>query len=149
MNAKIQGINLGAGITRFSINMMKEYNLSAAGYQFFPGTEEDCLTTFEQAVANNEWLVVPLWKPQFLHHKYNIRELKEPKGCLGVVDRAVMLLREDKQHLFTKEQVAKLDSLTFSNDIIAELDYQVSRENKALDEVTLQWLITNGIIEKG
>jgi glycine betaine/proline transport system substrate-binding protein len=148
MNSKIQGINPGAGITRFSIKMMEEYNLSSVGYQFFPGTEEDCFTTFEQAVANKEWLVVPLWKPQFLHHKHNIRELKEPKGCLGVVDRAVMLLREDKQHLFTKAQMTKLDSLAFSNDIIAELDYQVSRKNKALDEVTLQWLIANGVIDK-
>ncbi len=32
-----------------------------------------------------------LWKPQFLHYRYDIRELKEPKGLLGIVDRAVLL----------------------------------------------------------
>ncbi|GAM74596.1 L-proline glycine betaine binding ABC transporter protein proX [Vibrio ishigakensis] len=65
MNKDIQGINPGAGITRFSIKMMEEYGLSEAGYRFHTGSEEDCFGAFERAVANKEWLVVPLWKPQF------------------------------------------------------------------------------------
>ncbi|QIA66140.1 glycine/betaine ABC transporter [Vibrio astriarenae] len=146
MSPKIQGINPGAGITRFSIKMMKEYGLSDAGYQFFTGTEEDCFSAFENAVANKEWVVVPLWKPQFLHYRYDIREIKDPKGLLGIVDRAVLLLREDKKSLFTSEQLQKLDSLKFSNDIIAELDYKVCREGKPQDEVTHDWLVEQGII---
>lgn len=147
MNTTIQGINPGAGITRFSIKMMDEYQLSDAGYEFLTGTEEDCFSAFEQAVANNEWLVVPLWKPQFLHHKYKIRELEEPKRLLGIVDRAVMLIRDDKKALLAKEQLEKLDNLSFSNDIIAALDYQISRKNKPLDEVTHQWLVENKLIK--
>ncbi|MFA0520887.1 glycine betaine ABC transporter substrate-binding protein, partial [Vibrio sp. 10N.222.55.E8] len=58
MNAQIQGINPGAGITRFSIEMMKEYGLSDAGYEFFTGTEDDCFRAFEDAVAKQEWVVV-------------------------------------------------------------------------------------------
>lgn len=140
MNKDIQGINPGAGITRFSIKMMEEYGLSEAGYLFHTGSEEDCFGAFERAVANKEWLVVPLWKPQFLHHKYKIREVIEPKGLLGIVDRAVLLLREDRSKQFTAEQLAKLDSLRFSNEIIAELDYKVCREGQELDLVTRQWL---------
>lgn len=146
MNSTIQGINPGAGITRFSIQMMKEYGLSDAGYEFFPGSEDDCFNAFESAVANNEWVVVPLWKPQFLHYRYDIRELKEPKGLLGIVDRAVLLLRDDKKHLFSEQQIQTLDSLRFSNDIIAELDYKVCREGKPQDEVTRGWLIEQGLI---
>lgn len=140
MNKQIQGINPGAGITRFSIKMMNAYGLSNAGYRFYTGSEEDCFSVFEQAVKNKEWVVVPLWKPQFLHHKYNIREISEPEGLLGIVDRAVLLLRQDKSINFTQEQLETLDDLKFSNEIIAELDYQVSREGKAIDEVTKQWL---------
>jgi glycine betaine/proline transport system substrate-binding protein len=144
MKSDIQGITPGAGITRFSIKMMDEYGLSKAGYKFHTGTEDDCIGAFENAVKNKEWIVVPLWKPQFLHYRYNIREIKEPKGLLGIVDRAVLLLREDKKSLFTDEQLKTLDSLRFSNDIIAELDYKVSRENRPLDEVTKEWLESNG-----
>ncbi len=63
MRPKIQGINSGAGITRFSIQMMEEYGLSKAGYEFFTGSEDDCFSTFEDAAANKEWVIVPLWKP--------------------------------------------------------------------------------------
>lgn len=143
MNRRIQGINPGAGITRFSIKMMNSYGLTRAGYTFYTGSEEDCFTAFEAAIENKEWVVVPLWKPQFLHHKHNIREISEPKGLLGVIDRAVLLLRQDKSIDFTQEQIKQLDSLKFSNEIIAALDYQVSREGKAIDEVTKQWLINH------
>lgn len=136
----IQGINPGAGISRFSKEMMEAYGLSNAGYRFHTGSEEDCFGTFERAVAEQKWVVVPLWKPQFLHYKYLIREIQEPKGLLGIVDRAVLLLREDRAHLFTSEQLDQLDNLRFSNEIIAALDYQVCREGKALDEVTRAWL---------
>ncbi|CAM4295759.1 glycine betaine ABC transporter substrate-binding protein [Vibrio neonatus] len=140
MNKDIQGINAGAGITRFSIQMMEEYGLSAAGYRFHTGTEQDCFSAFEQAVAEKQWLIVPLWKPQFLHHKYAIREVIEPKGLLGIVDRAVLLLREDQAKVFSQEQLDILDRLRFSNEIIAELDYKVSREGREIDQVTREWL---------
>jgi glycine betaine/proline transport system substrate-binding protein len=146
IKSSIQGITPGAGITRFSIKMMDEYGLNNAGYQFFTGTENDCFNAFESAVEKKEWVVVPLWKPQFLHYKYNIREIKEPKGLLGIVDRAVLLLRDDRKHLFSEEQLKRLDTLRFSNDIIAELDYQVCRENKELDDVTKAWLLSNAFL---
>lgn len=145
MKAQIQGINPGAGITRFSIQM-KEYELSDSGYEFFTGSEGDCFDAFESTVANKEWVIVPLWKPQFLHYRYDIREIKEPKGLLGIVDRAVLLLRNDKKSLFSEEQIQKLDSLRFSNDIIAELDYKVCREGKSQDAVTHAWLVEKGLI---
>jgi len=139
----IQGINAGTGITRFSLKMMEECGLNAGGYTFLTGTEEDCFSAFEHAVENKEWIVVPLWKPQFLHYRHNIRELREPKGLLGIVDRAVLLLREDKKSLFTKEELQTLDSLRFSNELIAELDHQVSRCNEPLDQVTQKWLTSH------
>ncbi|WDQ16778.1 glycine betaine ABC transporter substrate-binding protein [Rhodopirellula sp. P2] len=145
LNRDIQGINPGAGITRFSIQMMDEYGLNEAGYQFHPGTEEDCFGAFERAVETKQWLVVPLWKPQFLHHQHAIRELVEPKGLLGTVDKAVLLLRQDKQSMFSKDQLQTLDRLKFSNEIIAELDHRVCREGQSLDQVTGNWLATHPV----
>ena len=56
------------------------------------------------------------------------------------IDRAVILLREDRKSLFSEAQLSRLEALRFSNDIIAELDYKVCRENQPLDEVTRRWL---------
>lgn len=146
MQPIIQGINAGAGISRFSVVMMQAYGLSDAGYMFLTGTEEACFSAFEQAVKNKEWVIVPLWKPQFLHYRHQIRELVEPKGLLGGVDKAVLLLRDDKKSLFTSAQLALLNECQFSNDIIAALDYRVCRDNKPIDEVTKDWLVQNKMV---
>ncbi|MGY4647401.1 glycine betaine ABC transporter substrate-binding protein [Mycobacterium sp. URHB0021] len=81
MECLIQGINPGAGISRFSSAMVVEYGLSAAGYEFRTGAEEQCFGRFEDAVAKGRWVVIPPWHPQWLHHRYRIRELREPKGA--------------------------------------------------------------------
>jgi glycine betaine/proline transport system substrate-binding protein len=143
MSRDIQGINPGAGITRFSIHMMVAYGLEEVGYRFHTGSEKACFDAFEQAVEHQQWVVVPLWQPQFLHHKHRIRDLDDPRGLLGGVDRAVLLLRDDRRVRFTPEQLARLDALRFSNAIIAELDHQVQREGQCLDAVTRAWLDTH------
>ncbi len=80
---------------------------------------------------------MPLWKPPFLHH---ISEIKDPKGLLGTVGKAVTLLRKDRYSLFTSDQLSELDSLQYGNDLIADLDFQVCREGWSLDEVTADQL---------
>jgi glycine betaine/proline transport system substrate-binding protein len=50
MERRIQGINPGAGISRFSEAMVQAYGLADAGYHFRPGTEAECFDGYEQAV---------------------------------------------------------------------------------------------------
>ena len=140
MNKKIQGIGPGAGITRFSIKMMDEYGLKKAGYTFKTGTQNDCIGAYEDAVKKKEWVIVPLWQPQFLHYTYKIRDIKDPKGLLGIVDRAVLLVNKKKlEETFTPEQVEILDQIVLSNEVISELDYMVNREGLSEDEAVRKW----------
>lgn len=140
MNKKIQGIGLGAGITRFSIRMMDDYSLKSAGYEFYTGTQGDCINAFKNAVDKNEWIVVPLWQPQFLHHTYEIRELVDPRGLLGSIDKAVLLCAENKaKSLFTKSQIELLNNIILSNEIISELDYYHIVDDLSEDEAVKKW----------
>ncbi|WP_428718893.1 glycine betaine ABC transporter substrate-binding protein [Undibacterium curvum] len=149
MNRVIQGIGPGAGITRFSIKMMEQYGLTNAGYEFRTGTEADCVRAFEDAVKEKKWVVVPLWWPQFLHYRYKIRELSDPKSLLGGVDRAVLLAREDRlRTLFNDSQIAKLNKIKLSNKTVSELDYLVVRDRVDLDLVARQWLDMNHDLTK-
>ncbi|WCP70186.1 glycine betaine ABC transporter substrate-binding protein (plasmid) [Vibrio tubiashii] len=144
MRPIIQGIGEGAGITRFSKNIMKEYNLTPHGYEFKTGTQADCISAFEDAVSVKDWVIVPLWHPQFLHHQYRIRELKDPKKLLGGKDRAVLLARKDSLYLhFSPQEISVLDNIHLTNDIISEIDYSVNRLNLTEDEAAKKWLQEN------
>ncbi|MEN0106919.1 MAG: Atu1372/SO_1960 family protein, partial [Pseudomonas sp.] len=140
INTAIHGIGAGAGITRFSLRIMAEYGLQAAGYRFYTGTQESCTQAYEQLVNQQQWGVVPLWHPQFLHHRHRIRELHDPKGLLGGVDRAVLLAREDRLALFSEQQIQVLDSIRLSNAIVAELDYATNRLGLGADQAAADWL---------
>jgi glycine betaine/proline transport system substrate-binding protein len=122
MERLIQGINPGAGISRFSKEIISAYGLAEAGYHFETGSEADCFDRFEAAVADNRWVVIPLWHPQYLHHRYRIRALEEPKELLGGVDQATLLVRRDAEGLIGDDALAALADLHLGNDRVSALD---------------------------
>jgi len=118
--------------------------IAAAGYQFRTGTQADCVAAFESAVSVRDWVIVPLWHPQFLHHQYGIRDLQDSKGLLGGKDKAVLLARERELVInFSPAQIQVLDSIVLSNQIVAELDYAVNRQGMTEDEAAANWLEAN------
>jgi glycine betaine/proline transport system substrate-binding protein len=122
MEKLIQGINPGAGISRFSRAIISDYGLDAAGYHFETGTEQDCFGRFKTAVAESRWVVIPLWHPQALHNRYKIRALDEPKGLLGGTDKATLIVRRDAEARIGAAALAELARLHLGNDRVSALD---------------------------
>ncbi|GAB2875119.1 glycine betaine ABC transporter substrate-binding protein [Microbulbifer echini] len=122
MSRRIQGINPGAGISRFSVKMIDAYRLGDAGYYFRPGTETECFGRFEEAVNSGEWIVIPLWHPQFLHHRFQIRALEEPEGLLGGTDKATLLTRKSSEMFIGEKALKALKQLYLGNERVSELD---------------------------
>ncbi|KVV43455.1 glycine/betaine ABC transporter substrate-binding protein [Burkholderia territorii] len=127
MVKRIQGINPGAGISRFSREIVTQYGLDDAGYHFENGTLDDCVGAFDQAVAERRWVVVPLWTPQYLHEQYTIRELDDPKGLLGGTDDATLIVRKASLHAIAPAALAELRALNLGNRETSRLDYVLSR----------------------
>lgn len=140
MSHLIQGINPGAGISRFSRAMVEQYGLAELGYHFENGSEADCFTRFEKSVERREWFVVPLWHPQFLHHRYAIRELAEPKGLLGGQDDATLIVREEVAQRMAPELLDELTRLSLGNAVVSELDYLICREGLSPLAAADTWL---------
>lgn len=122
MDRLIQGINPGAGISRFSREIVVQYGLDKAGYHFENGSEADCFDRFEKAYALRKWVVIPLWHPQYLHHRYSIRELAEPKGLLGGADKATLVMRRDAEPRVSVGALTELQGLYLGNKRVSELD---------------------------
>lgn len=140
MSRRIQGINPGAGISRFSKAMIAQYALDRAGYHFNPGSEADCFNRFEQAYAQGEWFVVPLWHPQYLHHAYKIRALAEPLGLLGGEDQATLIAATEVVTNMPEQLIEDLARLRPSNAVISELDFLIHRKKHSPLEAADSWL---------
>lgn len=125
MERLIQGINPGAGISRFSKAIVEQYGLDHAGYEFRTGTEEDCFGRFIEAVDGRRWVVVPLWHPQWLHNRYRIRALTEPKGLLGGQDKATLIVRKEAEGWIVPAALAALSALHLGNRRVSALDDQL------------------------
>lgn len=133
MERRIQGINPGAGISRFSVAMVEHYGLARAGYEFRPGTEAACFDRFEAAARDGRWVIVPLWHPQFLHARYRIRALDEPLGLLGGTDRATLLVRRDAEPRIGKAALDELSHLYLGNAGVSALDDQEQTATRSRD----------------
>ncbi|AXE36537.1 glycine betaine ABC transporter substrate-binding protein [Chromobacterium phragmitis] len=136
----IQGINPGAGISRFSLEIMDRYRLHEAGYRFLHGALDDCVAAFEQAVARRDWAVVPLWQPQYLHWRHRIRELADPDGLLRGRDEATLIVRKDALRRLSAAAIADLRALRLGNQAMTRLDHLICKQGLSPDEAARQWL---------
>ena len=140
MDRTLQGINPGAGISRFSKMMVQAYGLDAAGYHFEPGSEAQCFDGYEQAVSEQRWRVVPLWHPQYLHHRYRIRALREPLGLLGGADDATLLIRRAAEPRLSPQTLATLAGLHLGNEVVTRIDHAIRKEGVDPLSVAREWL---------
>ncbi|RFP09994.1 MULTISPECIES: glycine betaine ABC transporter substrate-binding protein [unclassified Duganella] len=140
MSKLLQGINPGAGISRFSRQMMSAYGLEGLGYRFENGSEDACFRRYEDAVRQGLWLVVPLWHPQFLHHRQRIRALAEPLGLLGGRDEATLIVREECAARMAPAALAQLSELSLGNRAISELDHMICRQGLSPLSAADAWL---------
>jgi glycine betaine/proline transport system substrate-binding protein len=140
MNKVIQGINPGAGISRFSVEILEHYGLTGLGYSFENGSLDACVGAFERAVQNGDWAVVPLWQPQYLFASYKIRELSEPNGLLRGKDEATLVLRKSRLPDLPSGAIEELRATSLGNAEATRLDYLVSRGNMSALEAGRNYL---------
>ena len=140
---RIQGIGPGAGISRFSREMVTAYKLGALGFHFENGSLDDCTGACLDAVTKSEAVIVPLWHPQWLHSEVKLRALEEPKGLLGGQDEATLVLRKDAAHKFSDHALALLTHMQLGNDQVSALDHAVSRGGLSPAVAAQKWLADN------
>ena len=141
---RIQGINPGAGISRFSRKMVVDYGLADLGFHFENGTVEDCTGAALDAADKGELAVVPLWHPQWLHQELDFRELDDPLGLLGSQDEATLVLRRDAAPKLNDEGLAYLQQVNLGNEAVSQLDHLVCREGLSFADAAQAWLRDNG-----
>jgi len=139
----IQGITPGAGISRFSRQMIVDYELEQHGFHFENGTVDDCCGAYLDATKAGELAIVPLWHPQWLHTEADLRELTDPKGLLGGQDDATMVLRKDATKKVNTVGLQFLRHVSLGNAVVSELDQAICREGLTARDAAKRWIGEN------
>ncbi|MDX2376284.1 glycine betaine ABC transporter substrate-binding protein [Microbacterium sp. LRZ72] len=80
---EIIGIEPGAGLTaQVQDSAIPEYELGDE-YELITSSTAAMLTELENAIADEEDIVVTSWRPFWANDAYNLRDLEDPMGAMG------------------------------------------------------------------
>ncbi|MFD2028304.1 glycine betaine ABC transporter substrate-binding protein [Promicromonospora aerolata] len=83
-DGKIIGIEAGAGLTKaVQEQVIPQYGLDKDGWELQTSSTQAMLSVLEESVANEEDVVVTLWRPFWANNEFPVRDLEDPKGALG------------------------------------------------------------------
>ena len=84
---KIVGIEAGAGLTGITEDgAMPSYGLDG-DYELAKSSTPAMLAELDKAVKAKEPVVVTLWRPHWAYSEFPIRDLEDPKGEMGKVEK--------------------------------------------------------------
>ncbi|OEC03540.1 glycine/betaine ABC transporter [Lysinibacillus sphaericus] len=91
---KIIGIEPGAGLTELSENTIAEYQ-NLQGWELEESSTPGMLGSLEQAIRNEEPIIITGWTPHWMFSSYDLKFLEDPKGTLGGTENINTLVRKD------------------------------------------------------
>lgn len=143
MDKRIRGIGASSGLMVGAVKIREAYGLDAAGYEVIPGEAKDWIANFKQAVAEQRWLVMPLWQPQWINAAYKVRVLDDPKGVYGKGDTAVLLGHQALKGKLAPKTLDRLANIKLSVSAVTQMDLWVNVDGLSPREAAKKWLSAN------
>lgn len=91
-DGKIIGIDPGAGLMKLSEQAMADYALNKL--ELMEGSGATMTAALDNAIKNNEWVVVTAWSPHWMFGKWDLKYLEDPKGVLGGEEKIEAIVRK-------------------------------------------------------
>lgn len=91
---KIIGIEPGAGITGLSQEALEQYE-NLEGWTLQESSTAGMIGTLDQAIRNEEPVIVTGWTPHWKFSAYDLKILEDPKGVLGGEENINTVVRKD------------------------------------------------------
>ena len=149
MEKLIKGTGPGSGLMIQSRKMMQEYGLNAAGYTLEPSPGNEWIDRLRQAVVQRQWVVTPLWQPQYLNQAISLRKLDEPRNLLGGQNRAVLVISKQLAKQLPESTLNVLRRIHLGMDAVTQMDYNVNVDGKTPREAALDWMQRNRAVVDG
>ena len=89
----IIGIEPGAGLTGLTYDALEQYE-NLEGWTLQESSTAGMIGTLDQAIRNEEPVIVTGWKPHWKFSAYDLKILEDPKGALGGEEYTNTLVRK-------------------------------------------------------
>lgn len=149
MQKLIKGTGPGSGLMIQSRKMMEGYGLSAAGYTLEPSPGNEWIVRLREVVAQKQWVVTPLWQPQYLNQAISLRKLNEPLGLMGGKNRGVLVISKKLASELPESTLKVLRRIHLGLDAVTQMDYRVNVGGKTPREAAREWMARNRAVVDG
>lgn len=137
---RIVSLPEATGLTTGGRRVMAAYDLEAAGYELVAAPPAEWLGAFREAVENEEWIVFPLWQPQWVNAAYDIRRLEEPRQAYGDPDSAYLIGHDSLRDKVSEATLSLLANIRFPIEAVTEMDRMVSVEGLSPRDAARRWM---------
>lgn len=83
----------GAGLTELAHNMLDDYD-NLEGWEIQESSTAGMITSLDQAIQNEEPIVVTAWRPHWIFERYDLKFLEDPELSLGEEEYTHTIARE-------------------------------------------------------
>ncbi len=136
-DGKIIGIDPGAGLMRKTELAIKEYNMDKM--ELVEGSGAVMTAALGNAIENKEWIVVTGWAPHWKYGRWDLKNLKDPKGVFGGAETINTIVRKG-----LKEDMPKvyhiLDNFKWTPADIATVMGMNQEEGADPEETAKKWV---------
>jgi glycine betaine/proline transport system substrate-binding protein len=139
-DGKITGIDAGAGIMKTTAQVIEDYGL---GLELMSSSGPAMAAALQEAVANEEWIVVTGWRPHWMFGRWDLKFLEQDKdktiwgtGNIHIMGRKG--LREDKPEL-----AAFLSNMYLTDPQLADLMLKIKESDEDIETVARAWMAEN------
>jgi glycine betaine/proline transport system substrate-binding protein len=139
---EIIGIESSAGLTRISREeVVPTYELGDE-YELLESSTPAMLAELDGAIADEEPIVVTLWRPHPAYAEYDLKDLEDPENALGDPDEIHAVARDGFSEEFP-ELATAFENFQFDQETLADLEAVVLAEEGNELEAARTWLGEN------
>ncbi len=113
---KIIGIDPGAGLMSKTEKVMADYNLN--NFKLVSGSGATMTAALQDAIKNNQWIVVTGWTPHWMFARWDLKYLDDPKKIYGGEEHINTIVRKGLEHDMP-EVYAILDNFSWTPEDMA------------------------------
>lgn len=129
----------GAGLTELTHNTVEAYD-NLEGWEVLESSTAGMITSLDQAIQNEEPIIVTAWRPHWIFERYDLKFLDDPQNTLGEEEYVHTIARQGLEE-DQPEAYAVLDAFEWESEDMQKM--MLEAQDASFEEVTADWMEDN------